>query len=98
MKPTLDDIRASTYKPLSRPLFVYVNKESLARPEVKAFIEYYLTNVKSIVEHPKVKYVSLPDPINTTVMERFRQQKTGSVFEKAKPGESTNLAQLYGVK
>jgi phosphate transport system substrate-binding protein len=97
-KPTLDDIRAGTYKPLSRPLFVYVNKESLARSEVKAFVEYYLTNVKSIVEHPKVKYVSLPDPINAAAMDRFRQQTTGSAFANVKPGDSTNLAKLYGVK
>ena len=29
--------------PLSRPLFLYVNKKSLARPEVAAFLKFYLS-------------------------------------------------------
>ena len=37
VSPTLDTIRSGEYKPLSRPLFLYVNKASLARPEVKGF-------------------------------------------------------------
>lgn len=97
-KPTLEAIRDGTYTPLSRPLFIYVNKESLARSEVKAFVEYYLTNIKSIVEHPKVMYVSLPETINASVMRRFRQQTTGSVFQNLKPGESSHLARLYGAE
>lgn len=57
--PTIDVIRAGTYTPLSRPLFLYVNKASLKRPEVAAFIKYYLTNAPAIVEHPMVNYVAL---------------------------------------
>jgi len=98
VKPSLENIRAGTYRPLSRPLFLYVNRESLAKSEVKSFIEYYLANVKSIVEHPKVKYVSLPDAINLAAIERLRRQTTGSVLENAKPGESANMATLYGAK
>ncbi|MGB3672428.1 MAG: hypothetical protein WA984_20110, partial [Phormidesmis sp.] len=31
------------YKPLARPIFIYVNNEALAsRPEVKSFVEFYL--------------------------------------------------------
>lgn len=36
-------IESGDYKPLSRPLFLYVNKESLKRPEVVAFLEYYIS-------------------------------------------------------
>ncbi len=59
VSPTLDTIRSGEYKPLSRPLFLYVNKASLARPEVKGFLEFYLKNAPSIVEHPMVNYVAL---------------------------------------
>lgn len=38
---------------------MYVNKEALARPEVKTFLTFYLENAKDIV--PQVGYVALPD-------------------------------------
>lgn len=40
--PTEENIESGKYTPLSRPLFIYVRKDSLARPEVQAFVEYYL--------------------------------------------------------
>lgn len=95
MKPSLETIRDGTYKPLSRPLFLYVNNEAIARSEVKGFLDFYLANVRSIVEHPKVKYVSLPDAINAAAVKRLAQRTTGSVFQNIKPGESANLAKLY---
>lgn len=59
IEPTFDTIKDGTYAPLSRPLFMYVNKEALARPEVKTFLTFYLENAKDIV--PQVGYVALPD-------------------------------------
>jgi phosphate transport system substrate-binding protein len=35
-------VLAGTYQPLSRPIFIYVNAKSLAKPEVKEFVEYYM--------------------------------------------------------
>ncbi|MEZ6125961.1 MAG: PstS family phosphate ABC transporter substrate-binding protein [Planctomycetaceae bacterium] len=40
--PTDANIETGKYTPLSRPLFLYVSKSSLARPEVAAFLEYYV--------------------------------------------------------
>jgi phosphate transport system substrate-binding protein len=40
--PTRETVQSGTYKPLSRPLFVYVKKDALKRPEVKAFLEFIL--------------------------------------------------------
>ena len=40
--PTPDTILSGEYKPLTRPLFIYVNKKSIERPEVKAFVEFYM--------------------------------------------------------
>ena len=41
--PTEDISKSGEYKPLSRPLFIYVNKASLKHPEVVAFLRYYLS-------------------------------------------------------
>lgn len=41
--PTAETIEAGDYKPLSRPLFLYVNKASLKRKEVADFLTFYLS-------------------------------------------------------
>ena len=40
--PEPSTIEDGSYTPLSRPLFIYVNVESLEKPEVRAFVEYYM--------------------------------------------------------
>ncbi|MEO0539301.1 MAG: PstS family phosphate ABC transporter substrate-binding protein [Cyanobacteria bacterium P01_A01_bin.105] len=47
------------YVPLARPIFIYVNKAELDRPEVQSFVEYYLSNAGNIAG--EVGYVALPD-------------------------------------
>ncbi|WII36169.1 PstS family phosphate ABC transporter substrate-binding protein [Paenibacillus thiaminolyticus] len=56
--PTLDTIKDGSYSPLSRPLLIYVSKKQMEKPEVKAYVEYYLTTAGSIAE--EVGYVPLP--------------------------------------
>lgn len=56
--PSEEAIKDGSYSPLSRPLFIYVNKKKLEQPEVKAFVEYYLKTVGSIAK--EVGYVALP--------------------------------------
>ncbi len=41
VKPSLDNAQSGAY-PLSRPLFIYVNKNELEKPHVKAFVEFYI--------------------------------------------------------
>ncbi len=59
--PSKQTIEDGTYSPLSRPLYIYVNKKSMARPEVKAFVEYYLKN--AAVLSAEVGYVALPQAL-----------------------------------
>ncbi len=59
VKPSLKSIRSGKYKPLSRPLFIYVNKESLKKPQVKAYIKFYLRTAGELTE--EVGYVPLSD-------------------------------------
>ena len=55
--PTSETIESGTYMPLARPLLIYVNKASLKKPEVTAFVEYYMVNAGQLVE--EVGYVKL---------------------------------------
>ena len=57
VEPTSETIEGGTYMPLARPLLIYVNKASLKRPEVTAFVEYYMVNAGQLVE--EVGYVKL---------------------------------------
>ncbi len=55
--PSEQTINDGTYSPLSRHISIYVNKESLSRPEIKEFVKFYLENAPELV--PQVGYVSL---------------------------------------
>lgn len=59
--PTIDSIESGEYAPLSRPLFIYVNTASLRRPEVVAFLRFYLEAGQEFVK--KAKYVPLRDEL-----------------------------------
>lgn len=43
VKPSVETVESGAYVPLARPLFIYVSKTSLKRPEVAAFLKYYLS-------------------------------------------------------
>jgi phosphate transport system substrate-binding protein len=53
-KPSTEDIQDGSYQPLARPLFMYPNEKSLARPEVKAFMEYVIANYESIATSSQI--------------------------------------------
>lgn len=44
VEPTQATIEAGRYVPLSRPLFIYVSLQSLQRPEVADFVQFYLSD------------------------------------------------------
>lgn len=48
--PSVQSAQGGTYTPLSRPLFIYPSDSALKKPEVKAFVEYYLENATSVAE------------------------------------------------
>lgn len=57
VEPSIAAAQDGTYKPLARPLFIYVNDASLAKPQVKAFIDYYVSEIDEIVK--EAQYVPL---------------------------------------
>lgn len=76
--PSPETINGGTYQPLSRPIFIYVAAESAKRPEVKAFVDFYLNDGPTIV--PEIGYVPLPEDIYAIIDARFNAGVTGSVF------------------
>jgi len=57
--PSVDTIKDGSYKPLSRPLFIYVSKASLQKPEVKEFTKFYIENAGNLAK--SVFYVPLEE-------------------------------------
>ena len=55
--PTFDTIKNKSYAPLSRPLFIYVNKKKFEDPQVKAFTKFYISNAGKLSE--EVDYIPL---------------------------------------
>lgn len=78
VEPTHRTVETGTYAPFSRPLFIYVNQESIARPEVKAFVDFYLEQCPKLAE--EVGYVKLPAAIYDKARQNVAEGKTGTKF------------------
>jgi phosphate transport system substrate-binding protein len=76
--PSPKTVEDGTYQPLSRPIFIYVSKKSMDKPQVKEFIEFYLKNAADLVK--QVKYVPLPTNAYSLGLEHLKKGKIGTVF------------------
>lgn len=77
--PSETTINNGSYAPLSRPLFIYVSKNQLAKASVKNFVNFYLDKSNRKVLS-STGYVLLPDQAYTLIQDRFRKQITGTLF------------------
>jgi phosphate transport system substrate-binding protein len=51
VEPSVETVHNGTYKPLSRPLFIYVNQSSLDRSRaLRSFVRYVLENAETIAD------------------------------------------------
>ena len=92
--PTAETIRDGTYRPLGRPLFIYVNTRSLDEPQVRRFVDYYLESAATLAE--AVGYVSAPDRIYSLGRVMVQTPMTGTRWLDAN-GEHihASLAHVY---
>jgi phosphate transport system substrate-binding protein len=67
--PTMTTINNGSYAPLSRPIFIYVNLQSAKKPEVRAFVRFYLKNAKELSK--EVGYVPLMDQDYQKYLDKF---------------------------
>ncbi|MEB3294863.1 MAG: PstS family phosphate ABC transporter substrate-binding protein [Synechococcales bacterium] len=77
--PSVETVQKAKYQPLARPLLIYVNyKAAQERPEVSAFVQFYLKNARSLVS--SVGYIPLPDEAYHIGYVHFSGSKVGTVF------------------
>lgn len=76
--PSPETIQDGSYGALSRPVFLYVSKLAAARPEVDAFLSFYLERARRLVA--EVGYIALPDALYRLVARRFDARRVGSIF------------------
>ena len=78
VSPSMEAVEKGSYAPLSRPIFIYLSAKSLAKPEVREFVEYYMKNGGNLAR--EVKYVPLPDSAYKIALEHVQKGKKGTVF------------------
>lgn len=76
--PTAETVQSGQYRPLSRPLFIYVSAQALEMPPVSAFVNFYLDNAPALAEH--VGFVPLPDRAYAIGKDRVARRLTGTGF------------------
>jgi phosphate transport system substrate-binding protein len=76
--PSEKTVLDGSYQPLSRPIYIYVSKKALAKPEVREFAEFYLKQAPKLVK--EVKYVPLPDKVYALGASRVQTGKLGTAF------------------
>lgn len=96
VSPSMETIMNATYTPLSRPLFIYIRKDSADRPEVDAFITYYLTQSADLVS--EVGYIPLPQRGYELALHRFQERITGTVFEEGVSTVGLSIEQLLATE
>ena len=78
VEPSGANVENASYQPLSRPIFVYVKKSSLDKPEVREFVDFYMKNAEKLVR--EVKYVPLPKAAYDGNLKHVKDNKIGTVF------------------
>jgi phosphate transport system substrate-binding protein len=89
--PSPESVKDGTYRPLSRPIFIYPKIKSLDRLEVRNFVDFYLTKGVPLVR--EVGYIPLSDKEYELVRVRFATKKAGSMYEGTDSHSKVTLEQ-----
>ena len=82
VSPNPATIESGEY-PLSRPLFIYVNRQALEEnPQIQEFVNFYLQdgNFSQFVEASD--YVALPEGARQEVRTQFEERTTGTIYNE----------------
>ncbi len=69
--PSVETVKNGSYSPLSRPLYIYVNSKALEKPEVVAFVQFYLETVGLLAE--EVGYIPMSDKEYAAEVKKFEE-------------------------
>ncbi len=85
VQPSAATVENNSYKPLSRPIFIYVNAKSADKPEIAEFVNFYMQHATELVK--EVKYFPLSKEVYNLNIEHLNKKKLGTVFK----GTGTNI-------
>jgi phosphate transport system substrate-binding protein len=83
--PSEQTINNASY-PLSRPLFIYVARDSADKTQVDQFVQFYMTGGKPLIT--EVGYVRLPESVYTVALQRYTSRTVGSALANAPAGST----------
>jgi phosphate transport system substrate-binding protein len=89
--PTPDTVKDGTYRPLSRPIFIYPKVKALDRAEVRSFVDFYLTKGTALVR--EVGYIPLTEREYELTRNRLSARKLGSMYEGTDSHSQVTLEQ-----
>ena len=89
--PSLETVTNGTYRPLSRPIFIYPNVKALQLPEVQSFVDFFL--VKGVPLVQEVGYIPLAAAEYELVRKRFTARTPGSMYSAGDGGIAVTLQQ-----
>ncbi|MEB3226566.1 MAG: PstS family phosphate ABC transporter substrate-binding protein [Synechococcus sp.] len=78
--PSIATVDDTTYQPLARPIFIYVRADSLDKPQVQAFMDFYTDEANSSLVS-EVGYIALGSDIYAKAQERLASRTVGSIFD-----------------
>lgn len=78
IEPSPSNVGRGVYRPLGRPLFLYVNARSAERPEVKTFVNAYLRTAGELA--PTVGQIPMMGSAYDLSLQRFTKMTTGTMF------------------
>ena len=79
VKPDETTINEGSYKPLSRPIFIYVSKPGAQRTEVNEFVRFYIQNAGELSK--EVGYVPLAEKDYKLTLEKFEKWSNTMIGE-----------------
>jgi len=92
--PIPTTIESGVYAPFSRPLFIYVNAKSIDKPQVQAFVNYYLNHGPALAQ--EVGYVKLPQAIFDRARTNIVSRRLGTQYlDQAGEKRHGPLANIY---
>jgi phosphate transport system substrate-binding protein len=76
VKPSSESIQDGSYKPLSRPLYMYPSAKAMQRPEVKGFMDFVIANQDAISKAAKI--VPMTNEQATDAKAALKQAESGA--------------------
>jgi phosphate transport system substrate-binding protein len=85
IEPSSENVARGIYRPLARPLFIYVNTARITRPEVKSFARYFVRKSRELAGD--VGSVPMMGMAYTLAEQRLEKMATGTMFKAPNAAE-----------